>query len=185
MLLASALLSLALSQAAPEPRDLDEPPAAASPQEQALWRRAFETNNRIVTVRTTATRLQLRAKVALEQVQAHAGAGRLPAERARHLEHEVKEAWTANASLMGSQWPVDPTRACRYDHLLYDSAIQLDPGSRRPREVEAARAALEECLRRADRVLLKATAANRELEEEVGAAEQAVAAATPARESAP
>ncbi|MFO0583739.1 MAG: hypothetical protein U0229_15825 [Anaeromyxobacter sp.] len=185
-LLAPPLLALALAQAgAAAPRDLEEPPAAASAQEQAVWRRAYDTDNRIITVRTSATSLQLRAKLALEELDRLAKAGRLPAAEARHLRHELEEAWTANAALMRTQWPVDPTRACRQDHLLYDSALQDAPGPRRTYDVGAARASLEECLGRADRVLAKATAANRELEEEVTAAEKAIAAASRPKEPSP
>ncbi|MFT3915190.1 MAG: hypothetical protein QM704_14025 [Anaeromyxobacteraceae bacterium] len=185
-LLTSSLMALALAQAGPSaPRDLEEPPPAASPQEQAVWRRAYDTDNRIITVRTSATQLQLRAKVALAELERLARAGRLPAAEARHLRHELEEAWTANAALMRAQWPVDPTRACRQDHLLYDSALQDAPGPRRTYDVGAARASLEECLGRADRVLAKASAANRELEEEVGAAEKAIAGAAREKEPAP
>jgi hypothetical protein len=163
---------------APDP---EEPPDG-SPAEQALWRRAGTTNDRVTTDRSAATRLQLRAKVAVGRLEELAVAGTLPAPRAAELEKDVLAAWTENVSILQRQWPVDPTRACRYDQLYLESAMRLPGSKARDHEIGEATRSLEDCLRRADAALAKLGASSRRLEHEVVEAEKAagLGAATPA-----
>ena len=160
-------------------RNFDEPPAGSA-DEQALWRRAYETNNRMVVDRTVATRLQLRAKQLTERVKALGGSGELAPDRAKALEADVLEAWNANLAVIQQPWPIDPIRACRYPWLHLDSAMQIGAAKEREEEVADTRKALEACLRRADAVLAKLGQSNRHLEHEVAEAEAALARLGPA-----
>lgn len=153
-----------------------ETPPPGSAAEKGLWRRASATNDRVTTDRSAATRLQLRAKVAVDGLKAAGAAGRLPTGRAKELEREVLEAWTENVALVGTQWPIDPTRACRYPQFFYESAMALPEGKRRAQRVAEAKGELEECLGRADRVLARLARSLKALEHEVVEAEQALAA---------
>jgi hypothetical protein len=174
---------------APAPEELpdadpDSPPPG-SPSERALWRRASRTNDRVTTDRSAATRLQLRAKIAVDRVRSAAAAGTLPAERAKGLERDVLEAWTANLALVGAQWPIDPTRACRYPQFYYESAMALPDGKKRTLRVAETKGELEECLGRADRVLARLARSLAALEHEVGEAERALAATSTPSGAAP
>ena len=184
--LAAVLLAAPLSARsadappAPPPEELPEvdpeapPPGSAA--EKALWRRASATNDRVTTDRSAATRLQLRAKVAVDRLKAAAAAGALPAARAQELERDVLAEWTENVALVGAPWPIDPTRACRYPQFYYESAMALPDGKRRAQRVAETKGELEECLGRADRVLGRLAKSLKALEHEVAEAEQALAA---------
>jgi hypothetical protein len=169
--------------AAPE-QDPEAPPAGSA-AEQALWRRAHDTNDRVTTDRAATTRLHLRAKAAVERLQAMTAAGALAPERAKALEREVVEAWKGNISMLKRQWPVDPTRACRYDQLDFESAMYVSEAAGRAHQVADASRALEACLARADAALAKLAASTKQLQHEVAEAEQVTAAFSDAAPTAP
>jgi hypothetical protein len=162
-----------------------EVPPPGSRSEQALWRRASETNDRVTIDRAGATRLQLRAKVVVDRIRALAEAGVLPAPRAAALEREVLGPWRANVELLRSQWPVDPTRACRYDQLYFESAMRLPGEKARALQVAETGKVLEECLARADAVLARLAASSQQLAHETAEVEKALAVYPVASPSAP
>jgi hypothetical protein len=139
----------------------------------------------VTTDRSAATRLQLRAKVAVDRVRAAGAAGALPPGRAKELERDVLEEWTENVALVGARWPIDPTRACRYPQFYFESAMALPDGKGRALRVAEAKGELEECLGRADRVLARLARSLKALEHEVAEAEQALAGPTAAPKAAP
>ncbi len=165
-----------------QPRDFDSPPPGASPSEQALWRAAYEVDNGVLVERAAATRLQARARANGhgEALQAAAAAGRLPAERAGELSRRIEQAWAEVAAVLTQQWPVDPTRVCRNELLLYESALFVAPGPAREAQVESTRQQLQPCVAKAQVALRTLADADARLAAALDEAERALAAAPPA-----
>lgn len=154
---ALALLPLLLGAEAPPPdplaqqigRDFDAPPPGMSAKDQALWRSAYDVNNRILVERAAATRLQatLAGGRYEDRLEALARGGADGAARSEALQKELASAWTENADLLTRQWPVDPTRACRYPLLNLEGAVL----AREPAEraLDAARGDVAACVEKA------------------------------------
>lgn len=152
----------------PAPDDDAPPPGSAA--DQALWRRATLANAQVPASRAEATRLQLRARgYALDtRLEALARAGDGAA--ARRLE-QLRRSWAAVIELLTTPWPVDPTRACQYELLHFDSALR--GGDRTtPRSLAQAREGLLPCLTRAEQAIRAMSHANHELGEEIVRADE-------------
>jgi hypothetical protein len=165
-----ALLPLVLAAEpappAPDPlaehigRDFDAPPPGASRKDQALWRAAYDANNAIVVERAAATRLHAtlaagRYEDRLEELSRRDADG---ARRAGPLLKELTDSWTESADLLTRQWPVDPTRACRYPLLHLESALTAKDVP--ARALHALHEELEECVEKAQLPLRALTRSN-------------------------
>ena len=131
-------------------RDFDSPPSG-TPEDQALWRAAYAANNDVPLVRGTAARLQQRATAGQYQQRLEALEKGPPdvAGRAAKLEGRLRAEWTRSYEIAARQWPVDPTRACRYPMLSFESAMLLDEGPEKAPQLSGARRDLQECLGKA------------------------------------
>lgn len=131
-------------------RDFDSPPAG-TPEDQALWRASYAANNDVTLVRGTAARLQQRATAGQYQQRLEALEKGPPdvAGRAAKLEGRLRAEWTRSFEIAARQWPVDPTRACRYPMLSFESAMLLDEGPEKAPQLSGARRDLQECLGKA------------------------------------
>jgi hypothetical protein len=155
----------ATAQARPDPADAPDEmtPPPGTPEELKLWLAGVEANKSIVQVRAAAGLLQTRARGADLLPRLEAAGAKIPHEEAEklHAQHKrLKAAWDKNRELFARRWPVDPTRACGYPHLNYDSAMRLPPGPSRRAEVENARTELKTCVDRAGLVTSAMAAAN-------------------------
>lgn len=132
-------------------RDFDTPPAGSA-GDQSLWQAAYEANNRVTLVRATAARLQQRA-TAGQYLQRLEALGKGPgdgARRAETLRERLLAEWSRSFEIVAArQWPVDPTRACRYPMLSFESAMLLAEGPAKAPQLAGARTDLQECLERA------------------------------------
>jgi hypothetical protein len=163
------LLSADSGSPAPDPlaqqigHDFDAPPPGASRADRALWQAAYDVNNRIVIERAAATRLHAtlaagRYEDRLEELSRRDADG---ARRARPLEEELAAAWSESAELLTRQWPVDPTRACRYPLLHFESALAAKDVP--ARALHGLHEELEECVEKARLPLAALTRSNARL----------------------
>src|SRR5512143_2879676 len=107
-------------------RDFDSPPPGTA-KDQSLWREAYAANNDVTLVRGTAARLQQRATAGQYQQRLEA-LEKGPADRggrAAKLAGRLRAEWTRSFEIAARPWPVDPTRACRYPMLSFESAMLL------------------------------------------------------------
>lgn len=166
-ILLAAALAGARPAAPPQPtRDYDSPPPG-SRADQALWKASYEGDNRIVTDRVHASRLQLRAKAGRYQDRLEVLARQRPdsSDRAQALRERLLAAWNASLETNARRWPVDPTRACRYPRLGFESALYSEEGApRNAGELAVARQELQECVEKARLVLRALERTNRNLE---------------------
>ncbi len=162
-----------------DPTTVGVPPG--SPADLALWRKTYDLDNELPIERSVASRLQLRAKTGalLERLGAQREQGAIPAERARALEAELTHAWRASAALLVERWPVDPTRVCGYELLLFESVLRSDESPRKATQLDETRASVLGCVTRAELPLRELHRVNPALEKAIDEAERAIAAAEP------
>ncbi len=164
---------------APSPaRDYDKPPPG-SKADQALWQAAYDLDNDILLERAAASRLQHEAKTheVLERLEAQSAKGALPADRANELRKRVSEEWARSMDLLVSQWPVDPTRGCRYDLLNFEGVMFSNEGPQKAGQLDDTRKALSACVARGTPAVRALRRANEDLRGAIAAAEVAIAAA--------
>ena len=141
----------------------EQAPPPGSPQELKLWNAGLKANQAVHQTRAAAAMLQVRASGAdlLHRLEVAAQASpHEEGERLLALRRRLQAAWDKDRELFTRRWPVDPTRACGYPHLNYDSAMRLAPGPSRQAEVENARVELQRCVDRAKLVTDAMAAAN-------------------------
>jgi hypothetical protein len=150
----------------------------------ALWRAGNATLVSITVERSRAGLLhaRLRANKVPERLEeAAARASPREKEALLALRTRLLDAWQADYQLMARQWPVDPTRACGYPTMAFESALRANPGTDRG-ELAQARGALAECVAKADSVVKPLAAATRVLESVAAEADKALQ--PPAKEAA-
>jgi hypothetical protein len=132
------------------PRDYDAPPPGER-RDQALWSRAHDANNQVLLERAAATRLQQRAKISgyEDRLAALAKGGALPTSRVEELQARLHHEWSANIEILGRQWPVDPTRVCRNELLIFEGVMFANEGPTRRAQLEGARQTLTACVEKA------------------------------------
>jgi hypothetical protein len=183
--LSLALLVAALRTAAaeapaaapPDPGTFESPPAAATREDAALWRRAADVNVDVPVQRSVSTRLQAEVNGSLwrERLAEGVRRGRLSGARAAELERRLVDGWNALALILSAGWPVDPTRVCGYPWLDFDSTLQTEDPAFRSEELPQARARLQQCVEKATAALASLRHANHEYRE----AFQAIVRETP------
>jgi len=157
-------------------RDDDAPPPG-TPEDQALWREAYEINNQILVERGIAVQAQWKAHngTYVRRLEELAAKGGPTAAEAAALRRRLQESWTATSEVLSRQWPVDPTRACRYEMLHLESSMLSKVSAYLPE----ARKNLRTCLDKAKLVLGQLVPSSRRLEETMAEAD-GLLAATPA-----
>lgn len=183
LLLALALLAPAQSPRCEEPAEAGPPPGAAA--DVALWRRGQQAGEAVVTVRSEAGRLQQRVKSErlAERLEAAAsGAAPEVGGPLLALRQRLLGAWSRSYEVASRRWPVDPTRVCWSQLLIFESALRA-PASASQSDLRQARTELSECADRAELAVRAQAAPNRELAEASEAAARALA--TPAAGPAP
>jgi hypothetical protein len=169
-------------------RDFDVPPPG-TPADQALWKEGYEVNNEILLALAAANEAQWTAHAAaydrrLGELAGKGGPGSSAAGEARQ---RLLDRWRATNDVVTRQWPVDPTRACRYEQLYLDSAM-MSGAPAVPVDLPEARRNLRQCLDKARLVLTALAAATRGLQESLAEADQLLGAAgagTPPGAAAP
>jgi hypothetical protein len=159
-------------------RDFDSPPAG-TPEDQALWRASYAANNDVTLVRGAAARLQQRATAGQYQQRLEALEKGPPdvAGRAAKLEGRLRAEWTRSFEIAARQWPVDPTRACRYPMLSFESAMLLDEGPQKAPQLSGARKDLQDCLGKAQLAIGSMGKSNQDFEAVLVEVERFLAAA--------
>jgi hypothetical protein len=150
----------------------EAPPGA--PQDRAAWKEAMDVSNRIFIERTRSNAMQWALKKGGYDARfaaAQASANAADAKRAADAWASLAAARARNYAILTAQWPVDPTRGCRYEVLLLEGAMS-DAG--KPRQLAAAREDVLECAKKARLALGTMVASNEELERAVADADRAV-----------
>jgi hypothetical protein len=147
-------------------RDFDSPPPGSS-EDQALWKTAHDLNNDVPLDRHKASRLQLRAKTERydERLEALARQGSQGAEQAGSLRPKLEGAWTASSNLLLSQWPVDPTRVCRYPLLTFEGVMYSNASPRKAPQLDQTRQELRDCVSKAQSITRALVRSNGEFEQ--------------------
>lgn len=151
---------------ATQERDFDHPPPGTSPEDRGLWLAGYDASNHLLTLRSLATRLQLRAKQGAyeERLEVLARRGEAAAREAQALRDRLAVAWNESADLLTRQWPVDPTRGCRYALLTFDGVLLAKEYPRKAAQLAIAREELLDCVGRARGVVDVMAGANMRLE---------------------
>jgi len=173
---ALALLAPARSPRCEEPAEPAPPPGA--PADVALWQRGQQAGEAVVGVRAEAGRLQQRVKSErLAERLAAAAAGRAPEVGGPllALRDRLVGAWSRSYEVASRRWPVDPTRVCWPQMLLFESALRA-PAASSEGDLSQARRELATCADRAELAARALAAPNRELAEAAEAAARALAA---------
>jgi hypothetical protein len=177
LLVVLALLAPAPSPRAEEPAEAAPPPGA--PADVALWQRGQRAGEAVVAVRAEAGRLQQRVKAErlAERLEA-AAAGKAPEVGGPllALRDRLVGAWAKGYEVASRRWPVDPTRVCWHQMLIFDSALRA-PGAGADGELAQARRELATCADRAELAVRALAEPNRELAEATEAAARALEAA--------
>jgi hypothetical protein len=162
-------------------RDFDAPPPGASPEDVALWRRAYDVDNRILLERGIATRLQAAAHAGMyeDRLEVEAKRGGEAATRAGVRQKSLLDAWAENMDLLTRQWPVDPTRACRYPLLTFEGALYARDGATKASQLGAARQEVQECVARAMLPLGALTRSNERLRSVLAELDRELPSVTP------
>ncbi len=185
---AAAAPGIALDSAGTS-RDFTQPPPG-TPADQAIWKTCYDLDNDLVVEQATSLRLQAGAKAArlLERLRDPAQRGGLSAEAAEAIATRLAEKWEANASVMGSQWPVGRIRVCRYERLNFEGVMLSGATPAKERQLASARADVQDCVAKGTAVLTALRRTNQELEPAIAEADRALRAAaapSPAAEAAP
>jgi hypothetical protein len=161
-------------------RDPDAPPPG-TPEDQALWKDAVRINNEILVERSSAVQVQWKANNGaydrrLEDLASKEG----PTSAAAALRSRLREDWGAANEVLSQPWPVDPTRACRYEVLHLESSML----SKVPADLPEARRNLRACLEKARLVLNRIVPATRKLDETLAQADKLLGGAPPSTPAA-
>jgi hypothetical protein len=143
------------------------------------------TTNRMVIERTRANRMQWQVKQGRYDdrlAAARATGDAALAKRAADVWSRLAPARARNYAILTSQWPVDPTRGCRYEVLLLEGAM-AEVG--KPRQLAAARDDVQACVEKVRGAVETMIASNEELQRAIAEADRAVPASAPASASAP
>ena len=151
---------------------------------------AHDLDNNLPLDRNKASRLQRRAKTGGydERLDALARQGSRGAERARSLRAKLEGAWTASSNLLLSQWPVNPTRVCRYPLLTFEGVMYSDASPRKAPQLDQTRQELRDCVSKAQSVTRALALTSGELEQVLAALDRELpppASTTPAPVSQP
>jgi hypothetical protein len=150
------------AQAEPEPADGDVPPPG-SPSEQKLWKDANEASVRIITSRTQANKMQWRLRQGGwdERLTALSEKPETPdGKRARDVLPRLRTAAKENYFHLTRQWPVDPTRGCRYQVLNLEGVMYSAEHPRKAAQLRVVHEEVEECLEKAQAALKVMDASN-------------------------
>jgi hypothetical protein len=176
MIVALSLLAPAATALAGVP---DEPPApTGSPADVALWNRGLRASEAVVIERSQAGRLQQRVKSNRLQDRLDGAAARAAPEAAkplRALRDRLLKSWIANYEIMTRQWPVDPTRVCWYQVMVFEGAL-ASPSRAAQGDLGQARQELATCADRAELAVRALAESNRELAAAADEATRALAA---------
>jgi hypothetical protein len=183
MMVALARLAPATNAADSEPGE--GAPPKGSPADVALWNRGLRASEAVVVERSQAGRLQQRVKSNRLTERLEGAAARATPEAAkplRALRERLLTSWTANYEIMTRQWPVDPTRVCWYQVMLFEGAL-ASPSRSAQGDLGQARQDLTGCADRAELAVRALAESNRAL---AAAADEAVRAlAAPGEEATP
>ncbi len=94
------------------------------------------------------------------------------AARAAKLEGRLRAEWTRSFEIAARPWPVDPTRACRYPMLSFESAMLLDEGPEKKAHLAGSRKDLRDCLERAQLAIGAMGRSNKDFEAVLGEVER-------------
>jgi hypothetical protein len=168
LVLFSALALLAGAPAAPagaaapalETGGEEAPPGA--PEDRALWGAGLDVSNRVVIERTNATRWQFHIKQhrLAERLAEQAKRDDEGGKRAEALSQKLLPVQLENYTTLTRQWPVDPTRGCRYEVLVLEGAMA---GTEKPWQMTVAREQLKECVEKGRAALAVMAASNQKL----------------------
>ncbi len=136
-------------------------PPPASAEDQVLWRRGKQSTRLLHTVRSQSSKLAQRIRyngtdARLDALLKAGDRDVVP------VKDRLVNAWTINANIYNGKWPVDPTRACLYDTMHFEAALQ-DTGPAKEERVAPHRKALTNCLRLADQISGQLAKANDDL----------------------
>lgn len=135
-----------------QPDDGLTTPPPGSPADQQLWRTSVDMNNELPLLRGEAAKVMWRVKwTRLDERLADLGKKGPPeaAQRADDVRRRLQGANVQLYELLVRQWPVDPTRVCRYAELDFTSALRAGPGADQESQRADARGRLRECLEKA------------------------------------
>jgi len=167
------------------------PPPPGSPEDQALWRAGGKVSEQIILERTLANKLQWQIRQGRYQERLAALAKQAPpsdSERVEALNRRFGQALAFNYATLTRQWPVDPTRGCRYQVLHLEGVLADLANPRRATQLLIVREELKDCVDRALPALKVMADSNLELRrvaEEVASALPPLPAAAVAPGSTP
>jgi hypothetical protein len=160
-----------------------------SPQDQALWKAGNDLSERIVIERALSSRLQWAGRNLqhAERLEALAKGGEPPvARQAAALLERYRAVQALDWQTATRQWPVDPTRGCRYQVLDLQGVMYAAETPRRPAQLAMMRDRLKECIEKGRPALQVMADLNADLEAAQKAADALLgplpAAAPPALE---
>jgi hypothetical protein len=172
--------------------DAVEPPQG-TPEDVALWKAGGDVSERVAVSRHRASTLQWRnRRVGIEQgIEALAKDGSAAgSKRAAEILAVLAPALAHNYLTLSRQWPVDPTRGCRYQVMHFESVIRVEASQRKMGQYLVTKDELEECVKKGSAAVAVLDASNADFERILDEAQaflvsQGKLPATPARTPAP
>lgn len=143
-----------------------EPPPGSA-EDQALWRAGAKVSDQVTLSRLEANKLQWRARqgryeTRLQDLQRKADDPK--AQRAGELLARYREVVVDSYVLLTRQWPVDPTRGCRYQVMHLEGVMGAEDHRRKKSQLGIVREELEDCVERGRPAVEAMAAANGQLQ---------------------
>lgn len=144
----------------------EQKPPPGSPEDVALWRAGIDVSKAINLARLQANKMQWEHRqrkyderlVALAKEE-----GKPEANKAADLLPRYNAAVAHNYLTMTRQWPVDPTRGCRYPAMHFEGVLQSGEHKKKATQLLVTREELQDCLDRARPALQVMGDSNKEL----------------------
>jgi len=143
------------------PDAVETPPG--TPEDVALWKAGGDISERIATSRHRGSALQWRnRREGIEQgIEALAKDASAPgSRRAAELLAVLAPALAHNYATLSRQWPVDPTRGCRYQVMHFESVIRVEASRRKAGQYLVTKDELEECVKKGSAAVAVLDASN-------------------------
>jgi hypothetical protein len=169
------------------PWDEQKPPPGSA-EDVALWRAGIEVSRSINLERLRANKMQWehRQRKYDERLAALAREeGRPEGKKAAELLPRYNQAVAFNYVTMTRQWPVDPTRGCRYPVLHFEGVLRSGEHRKKATQLVVTREELQDCLDKARPALKVMADSNEALAGLVAEAEAILPALPVARPSPP
>lgn len=137
-----------------------------SPEDVALWKRGGEVSERIYVEVKQANRVQWLARQNRydERLDALSRKPDAPgAKKAAELLARLRPALAFNTHTYERQWPVDPTRGCRYQVLHLEGVLESAEHPRKKSQLLVVREELQDCVDKGEKALRVMADANQAL----------------------